>query len=102
MRKVSLPKPVIYLGLTSLLTDIASEAIYPILPHFLTVTLGASVLFIGILEGFVEAVSSILKLFSGYFSDRWKKKEPFVIWGYLVSNLLRPFIGFTFSPIQVL
>jgi MFS family permease len=56
---------------------------------------------VGGLEGFVEAVSSILKLASGYYSDRWQRKEPFVLIGYCVSNFVRPLIAFSLSPIHV-
>lgn len=97
-----LPKAVILLGWASLISDIASESVYPVLPLFLTTTLGASVIFVGLLEGCVEALSSILKLAAGYLSDRLERREPFVLGGYIISNLLRPFIGFAASPIQVL
>src|SRR5438105_774798 len=102
MPNKDIPRPVRLLSWASLVSDLASEAVYPILPFFLTASLGASVVFVGVLEGTVEALSSILKLVSGYYSDKLKKKEPFVLTGYLISNCLRPIIGFAFSPIHVL
>lgn len=96
------PKAVIFLGLASLLSDIASESIYPIIPFFLTASLGASVVFVGMLEGVVEAVSSFTKLWAGYISDKQRSVKPFVVWGYSISNLLRPLLALTTAPWQVL
>ncbi|MBI3600446.1 MAG: MFS transporter, partial [Nitrospinae bacterium] len=60
---------VLILGFVSLLTDVSSEMIYPLLPIFLTAVLGAGPVFIGIIEGAAESTASILKLFSGWLSD---------------------------------
>ena len=59
------------LSLVSLLNDTSSEIIYPLLPAFLALTLGASPFAIGLIEGFAESIASILKLFSGYLSDKF-------------------------------
>jgi MFS family permease len=85
-----LPRPVWLLGLTSLLTDTASEAIYPLLPVYLTRVLGASALSLGLIEGFAEAANSVLKVLSGHFSDRWQVRRPIVIAGYGLSSAVRP------------
>jgi MFS family permease len=85
-----LPRPVWLLGLTSLLTDTASESIYPLLPLYLTRVLGASAVSLGLIEGFAEAANSVLKVASGHFSDRWRVRRPIVIAGYGLSSAVRP------------
>ncbi|MFH0739298.1 MAG: MFS transporter [Candidatus Omnitrophota bacterium] len=77
---------IILLGVTSLLTDISSEMIYPILPVFLVTTLGASPAILGLIEGVAESLASLLKVFSGYFSDKLKSRKPFTILGYTAST----------------
>jgi MFS family permease len=81
------------LGGVSLLNDFASEAIYPLLPFFLTSVLGATALSLGIIEGVAEAVSSVLKIVSGRLSDRWRRRRPIVISGYALSSVARPLIS---------
>ena len=98
----SLSGNVFSLSLVSLLNDTSSEIIYPLLPTFLALTLGASPLAIGIIEGFAESVASILKLFSGYFSDRFKKRKVLVFIGYALASVTRPFLSFVGSWQQVL
>lgn len=76
---------IILLGITSLLTDISSEMVYPILPVYLVTTLGASPAILGLIEGIAESLASLLKVFSGYFSDKFKSRKPFTILGYAAS-----------------
>jgi MFS family permease len=97
-----LPAPVWLLGLTSLFTDTASEAIYPLLPLFLTHVLHAGAVSLGIIEGVAEAANSILKIVSGRLSDRWQVRRPIVIAGYTLSSLARPVIGLVTTWPQVL
>jgi len=78
---------IILLGITSLLTDISSEMIYPVLPIFLVTTLGASPAILGLIEGIAESLASFLKVFSGYFSDKIRRRKPFAIFGYASSTL---------------
>jgi len=78
---------IIILGITSLLTDISSEMVYPVLPVFLVTTLGASPAILGMIEGIAESLASLLKIFSGYFSDKIKKRKPFAILGYSGSTV---------------
>lgn len=85
------------LGAVSLFNDFSSEMIYPLIPLFVKSVLGLGPAFLGILEGIAESTSSILKLFAGYFSDKIKKRKPFAVGGYAISNLLRPLIGLTRS-----
>ena len=97
-----LPRNVTAIGLVSLLNDASSEIIYPLLPLFLTAGLGASVRAFGLIEGLAESLSSLLKLFSGYLSDRLGKRKLLVVGGYALASLVRPFLGFAGSWQQVL
>jgi MFS family permease len=98
----SLPKNVIAISLVSLLNDASSEIIYPLLPVFLASTLGASAKVIGLIEGSAESISSLLKLFAGYYSDRIGKRKILVAGGYALANLVRPLLAFASSWHQVL
>ena len=90
------------LSLVSLLNDTSSEIIYPLLPAFLALTLGASPFAIGLIEGFAESVAALLKLFSGYFSDKFEKRKFPVFLGYALASLTRPILAFAGSWQQVL
>ncbi len=90
------------LGLSSLFTDTASEAIYPLLPVFLTRGLGATAVTLGLIEGVAEAANSLLKIISGRVSDRWNTRQPIVVAGYSLSSLMRPLIGLVTTWPQVL
>ncbi|MEJ2061409.1 MAG: MFS transporter [Gammaproteobacteria bacterium] len=91
--RLSLPRTVIVLGFVSLLNDSASEMITPLLPVFLTLTLGAGPGVVGLVEGIAEATASILKLISGYLADRGVNPRGLVLSGYSTSNVARPLIG---------
>jgi len=78
---------IILLGITSLLTDISSEMVYPLLPVYLVTVLGASPAIMGLVEGVAESLASLLKVFSGYFSDKIRFRKPFTILGYSCSAL---------------
>ncbi|HWI53926.1 MAG TPA: MFS transporter [Symbiobacteriaceae bacterium] len=91
-----------YAGLVSLFTDISSEMLVPVLPLFLANVLGAPVQAIGLIEGLAEAMASLMKAFSGWFSDRVGKRKPLMAWGYGLSNFLKPLMGFTVGWGQVL
>ncbi len=81
------------LGWTSFFTDVSSEIIYPLLPVFLTTTLGASLAFVGLIEGIAESTASLLKIVSGWWSDKIAKRKPFAVGGYALSGLTRPMIA---------
>jgi MFS family permease len=97
-----LPRSVWLLGLTSLLTDTASEAIYPLLPVYLTRVLGASAVSLGVIEGAAEAANSVLKVLSGRISDRSQVRRPIVIAGYGLSSVVRPLSALVSSWPQLL
>src|SRR3954464_6490169 len=86
----------------SFFTDVSSEMIYPLLPVFLTTVLGASAGFIGAIEGAAESVASLLKLASGWWSDRVRKRKVFVVVGYTLASVVRPLVAIAQNATQVL
>jgi MFS family permease len=86
--------PVFIMGLVSLFTDISSEMIQSILPLFI-ISIGGTILILGIISGVTTALSNILKGVTGWMSDKINKRKPFVVAGYAISNLSKPFIGFS-------
>lgn len=90
---MKLKPQVILLGLVSLLNDTASEMIYPLLPVFLSTTLGATPAVIGLIEGAADGLSSILKYFFGKWSDRLPRRKPLIISGYSLAVIARGLIS---------
>ena len=82
-----LPRNIWAMGFVSLFNDISSEMIYPIVPIFLKTVLGAPATIIGLIEGIAESTASLMKLVSGWISDRLKKRKIFVTFGYSLSGL---------------
>lgn len=76
--------------------------IYPLLPLFLSSVLGANASFIGAIEGFAESTAAILKLASGWWSDKIGKRKPLVVFGYALASLVRPFVAIAQTAMQVL
>lgn len=97
-----LPRNVKLLGLASLLNDIASEMIFPLLPHFLLTVLGGNRLHLGIIEGAADSLASVLKLWSGAWSDRAARRKVFVVAGYTLAAFARPLIGLAAAPWHLL
>jgi MFS family permease len=93
---------VVTLGWVSFLTDIASDMIYPLLPDFLTRTLGASPAALGLIEGVAETTASFTKVASGAWSDRIRHPKRLVVFGYLLAAVVRPLVGLAQSWSQVL
>jgi MFS family permease len=92
-----LPRSVRLLGWVSLLTDAATEAVYPLLPVFITQVLGGPPVAIGIVEGAADATSSVLKVLSGRWSDRLNSRKPITVLGYALSSAVRPFVALATS-----
>jgi MFS family permease len=88
-----LPRTVIALGLVSFFTDFSSEMIYPLLPLFLGSVLGAGALALGLIEGIAESTAAVLKLFSGIWTDRSRRRKPLIVFGYGLAGAVRPLIG---------
>ncbi len=97
-----LSRNVLALGLVSLLTDVSSEMIYPLLPLFLTSVLGAGQTFVDLVEGVAESAASLTKLGSGWLSDRLGRRKELVVAGYTLSTLTRPLVAFALAPWHVL
>lgn len=89
-------------GWASFFNDVSSEMIYPLLPIFLTNVLGVSFAFVGLIEGIAESTTSLVRLFSGWLSDRLRKRKFLVLMGYLLASIARPLIAATTTGGQVL
>lgn len=100
-KRPRIPKTVKGLGLVSLFNDFASEMIYPLLPAFVTRTLGGSAALLGLLDGAAELTSAGVKLVSGRLADRPGWKKPLILGGYLSAVLIRPLMGITSAAWQV-
>ncbi|WP_256238539.1 MFS transporter [Bacillus sp. EB600] len=90
------------LGMVSLLTDLSSQMIVPVLPLYLTTVLHVQVGTVGIIEGIAESTASVLKFFSGWISDQFGKRKLLMVVGYGLSNLIKPFFALSSSWGQVL
>ncbi len=97
-----LGRNVVVLAAVSFLTDASSEMIYPLLPLFLVGTLGASATTLGAIEGAAESTAALLKLASGWWSDRVRRRKPLVVAGYVLSSAVRPLVGLAQGAGQVL
>ena len=85
----ALSRNVVVLGFTSLLTDVSSEMIVPVLPAFVTGTLKASVASLGVIEGVAECTATVLRIGSGWLSDRIGRRKPFMLLGYGISTVAK-------------
>jgi len=83
---------VFFLGIVSLLTDVSSEMIFTLVPLFLSNVLGAAPALIGFVGGLSESTDAILRIFSGWFSDRMGKRKSLALIGYSISTLAKPFM----------
>ena len=101
-RRPGLPQTVWTLGIVSLLMDTSSELIHSLLPVFLVGTLGASVAFVGLVEGLGEATASIAKVFSGWLSDRLGHRKLLTVLGYGLAALSKPLFAMAAAPFEVL
>jgi MFS family permease len=91
------------LSLVSMFTDLGSEMIYPLLPVFLSATLGLGTASIGLIEGMADSTASLRRLASGWLSDRIGRRQALVLAGYGLSSLARPLLGLSaaaFRPWQ--
>lgn len=99
---MKLPRTVKALGFVSLLTDVSSEMIYPLLPAFLTGVLRAGPAFLGVVEGLAETTAALLKLLAGRLSDRLPRRKPLVVAGYSLSSVARPLVAAALAPWHIL
>ncbi|HYA31743.1 MAG TPA: MFS transporter, partial [Thermodesulfovibrionales bacterium] len=96
------PRNVFVLGLVSLFMDVSSEMIYPLVPLYLSNVLHASKTSIGLIEGIAESTASVLKVFSGWLSDKLGKRKALIFWGYGISVFSRPVLATATSWVHVL
>ncbi|MBI4839338.1 MAG: MFS transporter [Nitrospirae bacterium] len=90
---IGLHRNVFLAGLVSFFMDLSSEMIYPLVPIFLSIVLGVNKSVIGLIEGIAESTASLLKVFSGWLSDRMGKRKALMIAGYGISALSRPIVA---------
>ena len=95
-------KNVFITGLVSFFMDVSSEMIYPLVPLFLSNVLGANKSLIGLIEGIAESTASLLKVFSGWFSDKIGRRKGLMAAGYAISTLSRPLVALASGWHQVL
>ena len=101
-QKPPLPRNVKVLGWVSLLNDVASEMIFPLLPQFLLTVLGGNRFSLGVIEGIVDSASTVVKLGSGGWSDRIGSRKGLVLFGYALAAVVRPLVGIITAPWQLL
>ena len=100
-RIFGLQRNVFFTGLTSFFTDTSTKMIYSVMPLFL-LSIGASKTSISLIEGIAESTASLIKAFSGYWSDKIGKNKPFMIFGYGITALITPLYALVRLPVQVL
>lgn len=97
-----IPRNVWVATAASFLTDASSEMLHNSIPLFLVNVLGAGTALVGLVEGVAESTASLLKLFSGYFSDRIRNRKWLAVLGYGVSTVAKPFLYFATTGAGVL
>ena len=80
---------IFFLGLISFFTDISTEMVYPLIPLYLVAHFGATPAIVGVIEGIAESAASLLKVFSGYATDRSQKKKAIAFSGYSAGLLYK-------------
>ena len=95
-------KNIIFLGLVSFFADISAEMVYPLIPLYLTSAFGATPTIVGLIEGMAESLASLLKVFSGYVTDKYHKKKPIAFIGYSTGLIYKIALIFASSWVGVL
>ena len=93
---------IIFLGLVSFFTDLSTEMIYPLIPLYLTTAFGATPALVGVIEGIAESMASLLKVFSGYITERFQKKKATAFAGYAPGVLYKLALLFAGSWVGIL
>ena len=101
-RRLGLSPNIIFIGLISFLTDVSSELIFTLMPLFLANVVGAATVVIGLIEGVAESTASLIKIISGWLSDKLGNRKHLAFVGYALSTLSKPFVLFavTWGPIM--
>ncbi|HLO91248.1 MAG TPA: MFS transporter [Lentimicrobium sp.] len=92
---------VFFTGFNSFLTDTSTKMLYSVMPMFL-LSLGASKTSLSLIEGIAESTASLVKAFSGFWSDKIGRNKPFMLFGYALSALISPLYVFVATPMHVL
>lgn len=100
-RIFGLEKNILFTGLTSFFMDTAVKMIYAVMPMFL-MSIGATKTELSLIEGIAESTASLLKAFSGWWSDKIGKNKPFMLIGYALSAIVVPVYALAISPFQIL
>ncbi len=93
---------VFFLGLVSFFADISAEMVYPIIPLYLTSVFGATPALVGVIEGIAESLASLLKVFSGYITDKYKRKKTISFLGYTTGLIYKIALIFATSWVGIL
>jgi len=95
-----LTRNLLIVGLVSLFTDLSSQMVFPLIPLYL-ISLGAGAWVVGLVEGAAEATASLLKVFSGYWSDKIRKRKPFVLAGYSLSSVTKTLFAVSYTHLTL-
>lgn len=98
---LGLSRTIVMLGIVSLLTDLSSEMLIPLVPVFLTTTLGAPVQILGLIEGVAESTASLLRVYAGWLADRFGRPKLLAVSGYGLSSIAKPFLAISTSWLHV-
>ncbi|MFA6343010.1 MAG: MFS transporter, partial [Fibrobacteraceae bacterium] len=93
---------VFLIGLVSFFADMSTEMVYPLIPLYLTSVFGATPALVGVIEGIAESLAALLKVFSGYFSDKYQKKKPLAFLGYASGLVYKILLIFATSWVGIL
>lgn len=100
MQRMKIPKTVWVLGLAMCLINISYVVVYSLSALYLHTSLGIGLIWITVLEGFVEALSYLMKLFSGVVSDFFRKRKPIMLVGYFLTFVSKPILALSASGLQ--
>ena len=93
---------IFFLGLISFFTDLSTEMVYPLIPLYLVSSMGATPALVGIIEGIAESLASLLKVYSGYLTDKFQKKKTIAFLGYSTGILYKVALIFASSWVGIL
>lgn len=100
--RLALHPNIFFLGMVSFLTDVSSEMVFTLMPLFLANILGVTTVIIGLIEGLADSIASVVRVVSGWLSDRTGKRKPVTFAGYALSTMAKPFMYFASTWSMVL
>lgn len=93
---------VFLIGLVSFFADLSTEMVYPLIPLYLSTVIGATPALVGVIEGIAESLASLLKVFSGYVTDKYRRKKPIAFAGYATTLVYKIALIFAGSWVGIL